>query len=79
MAELSYLGKLLGLPHVLDPTFHEAYNSLFGTPQPAAIGEGSIKVETNPLFVQKSNVSRPSLIWGKEVFHLVVVVVVVVL
>ena len=53
MAELSYLGKLLGLPHVLDPTFHQAYNAMFGGPQ---VGEGAIKMETNPQFVQGSNV-----------------------
>lgn len=54
MAELSYLGKLLGLPHMLDPTFNLAYSTLFGAKP--TIGEGSVKVE-NPVFVQESNVS----------------------
>jgi hypothetical protein len=59
MAELSYLGKLLGLPNISDPSFHEAYQSLFNAPEHETIGEGSIKVETNPVFVQESNVSHP--------------------
>lgn len=31
MAELAYLGTLLGLPPVLDPTYHLAYAAFFDT------------------------------------------------
>ena len=54
MAELSYLGSLLGLPNMLDPSFPAAFSQFFGgPPAPATVGEGgAVKILT----VQESNV-----------------------
>ena len=37
MAELAYLGSLLGMPNILDPMFPLAYTTFFG---PLTSGEG---------------------------------------
>ena len=55
MAQLSYLGDLLGLPDMLDPTFPLAFSQFFGgTLAGPNIGAGSIKTESS---VKESNVS----------------------
>ena len=40
MAELAYLGSLLGLPDVLDPVFPLAYTAFFGDLPPGSKMEG---------------------------------------
>ena len=72
MAELSYLGALLGMPNILDPEFPLAYSAFFGSfpvtseqeEAAMALGGGTIKMETgesklalNPTSVHASNVS----------------------
>lgn len=65
MAELSYLGALLGMPNVLDPQFPLAYTAFFGsfpatgeTDETAmALGGGAIKVESEAS-IHASNVSE---------------------
>ena len=72
MAELAYLGALLGMPNILDPAFPLAYTAFFG-PIPGSegqeetgmgLGQGTIKVEPgeaqqagDPTFVHTTNVS----------------------
>lgn len=72
MAELAYLGSLLGMPNILDPSFPLAYTAFFapltsggggqgkeGEGERVGLGGGSIKVE-NPedsAHVHTSNVS----------------------
>ena len=59
MAELAYLGSLLGLPNMLDPSFPVAFSNFFtgpGAANPAAVGSGV--VDTVPrMYVKESNVS----------------------
>ncbi len=51
MAELTYLGKLLGMPDVLDPMFPLAYTTFFG------MDSKSIPLGPDPTSLQSSNVS----------------------
>ena len=72
MAELSYLGALLGMPNILDPQFPLAYSAFFGSfpvtgeqdEAAMALGGGAIKIETgesklahDPTSIHASNVS----------------------
>lgn len=72
MAELAYLGSLLGMPNILDPVFPLAYTTFFGPltsggggpaeegeGERVGIGGGIIKVETpeDSAHVHTSNVS----------------------
>lgn len=59
MAELAYLGSLLGMPNILDPMFPLAYTTFFGPltseggegeerkVKGVGLGGGAINVETN--------------------------------
>lgn len=73
MAELAYLGALLGMPNILDPAFPLAYTAFFGSipvsseeqKEPGmGLGQGAIKVEPgeeqqahDPTYVHPTNVS----------------------
>ena len=72
MAELAYLGSLLGMPNILDPLFPLAYTTFFapltsggggpgeeGEGKGIGLGGGAIKVETpkDSAHVHTSNVS----------------------
>ena len=72
MAELAYLGSLLGMPNILDPIFPLAYTTFFGPltsggggpgeegeEERVGLGGGTIKVETpeDSAHVHTSNVS----------------------
>lgn len=73
MAELAYLGALLGMPNILDPSFPLAYTTFFGSlpgteesEEPAmGLGQGAIKAEPrdgqqalDPTSVHATNVSE---------------------
>lgn len=51
MAELTYLGKLLGMPNVLDPMFPLAYTAFFGMDNKGG------QLRPDPMFLQSPNVS----------------------
>ncbi len=52
MAELTYLGTLLGMPNVLDPMFPLAYTAFFG------MDNQGRPLGLDPLSIQSPNVSR---------------------
>ena len=59
MAELAYLGSLLGLPDVLDPVFPLAYTAFFGDLPPGSKleGEETEEVGVSSEAVRSGNVS----------------------
>ena len=65
MAELAYLGSLLGLPDVLDPVFPLAYTAFFGDLPPGSkteeqeSGEAAVAVEA----IHSDNVSPFTVEW----------------
>lgn len=57
MAELTFLGNLLGMPNVFDPMFPLAYSAFFGA---SGDSGGVVKMETDSQPVISSNVSSSS-------------------
>ena len=75
MAELAYLGSLLGMPNILDPMFPLAYTTFFGSltsgggggeeqEEGVGIGGGAIKVKTSDSHSQDSTHVHTSNVSG---------------